>query len=78
MKDLYRLNKLIRELNQDLKMNTMMLNAANRSERFSDMQKLMVVRQELFKSIAHYQAQVIRIYEDAYMSNVVSINRKAA
>jgi hypothetical protein len=78
MKDLYRLNKLIREMNHALKLNTMHLNKAIRDGNFTEQHKHMFVRQELFKSIAHYQGQVIRVYEDALMSNVTPIRRKAA
>ena len=78
MKNLYTLNKLIAELNVALKLNTMHLNKAIRDGNFTEQAKHMFVRQELFKSIAHQQAKVIRVYEDALMSNVTPIRRKAA
>lgn len=77
MNNLYELNSLIAELNEALRVNTMQLDRAIQVEQFSEQSKLMFVRQELFKSIAHQQTKVIRIYEDAMMQNVTPI-RKAA
>ena len=79
MNNLYVLNALIRDLNTALKINTMHLNKAIRDESFVEQHKHMFVRQELFKSIAHQQGKVIRLYEDALMNNVTPIrSRKVA
>lgn len=72
MKNLYQLQSEIKDLNECLKHSTVALRQAhNNSVRLIE---LLHARTQIIVSIAHRQAQVIRIYEEALM-NVTPIRR---
>lgn len=77
MKTLFQLNNEIAELNLSLRANTNMLRITDPEKRVA-YQELMEARHHIILSIASRQASVIRVYEDALMSNVRVMNRKAA
>ena len=76
MKDLYTLNKQIKELMTCLNENTVAMRMSRNHS--VNLINLYSARMEIMKSIAHRQAMVIRVYEDAMMANIVDIKRKVA
>lgn len=77
MKNLYMLLKQRDELVADLKVNTIMLRRNVGKNNVVRQIELMHCRLEIVKSIMHIQGQVIKIYEDHAMENVIPLRKVA-
>ena len=73
--NLYNLNKQIKDLMTCLNQNTMAMRMSRNNS--VNLINLYSARMEIMKSIAHRQAEVIKIYENQLMMSVTPI-RKAA